>query len=205
MSASTLPPVAPFHLAVERAARRADLWREGEPLEVLGELRSLCWAIEWQALTGDDLERRPDLLEALELEAAAIGLGGPPPERRRFVPHRRRDAARELDAAIAATGSGEEARARLRGERRHLALGWTPHRLARHAEIEARWHAEVDEVLDGRPVTAEDLAALPCTRALLEEPTPALVLVTLGQRWAFRAVAGRPPRRRIWLRPVRRR
>jgi Cytochrome P450 len=78
-------------------------------------------------------------------------------------------------------------------------------RLARHPELEARWHSELDEVLGERPVRPDDLEALPFTRGLLAEPLLALVLVTLGQRWAFRAVAGRPARRRIWLRPVRRR
>src|SRR6476469_3123035 len=41
--------------AVSRAARRADSWRDGEPIELFTELRSLCWSIEWETLTGEDL------------------------------------------------------------------------------------------------------------------------------------------------------
>ena len=59
-------------LAVSRTARRADSWTEGNPIELYTELRSLCWAIDWEALTGTDLDERPDLLEALELGVEAL-------------------------------------------------------------------------------------------------------------------------------------
>jgi len=64
-------PLIP-ELAVSRTAQRADSWTEGNPIELYTELRSLCWAIDWQALTGDDLDTRPDLLEALELGVEAL-------------------------------------------------------------------------------------------------------------------------------------
>lgn len=48
-------------------------------------------------------------------------------------------------------------------------LGWVFYVLGEHPEIEARLHAEVDEVLAGRPVTMDDLPRLPYTRAVLAE------------------------------------
>ena len=42
-------------------------------------------------------------------------------------------------------------------------------RLARHPELEARWHAELDEVLGERAATAEDLSALVYTRRVIKE------------------------------------
>ncbi|HWE89273.1 MAG TPA: cytochrome P450 [Pseudonocardiaceae bacterium] len=50
-----------------------------------------------------------------------------------------------------------------------LALAWTFHELARHPEIERRVHAEVDEVLAGRPVTFEDLPRLAYTQRVVNE------------------------------------
>lgn len=41
-----------------------------------------------------------------------------------------------------------------------LALAWTFHELARHPEVERRVHAEVDEVLGGRPPAFADLGKL---------------------------------------------
>ena len=35
-------------------------------------LRSNCWAIDWQALTGTDLDAAPDILEALEYGVEAL-------------------------------------------------------------------------------------------------------------------------------------
>lgn len=49
------------------------------------------------------------------------------------------------------------------------ALAWTWHLLAQNPEAEARLHAELAEVLDGRPVTADDLPQLPYTQAVFEE------------------------------------
>ncbi|MEU7530588.1 cytochrome P450 [Saccharothrix sp. NPDC042600] len=41
-----------------------------------------------------------------------------------------------------------------------IALAWACHEIAAHPAVEARVHAEVDEVLAGRPVTAEDVPRL---------------------------------------------
>ncbi|MEV6830372.1 cytochrome P450 [Amycolatopsis sp. NPDC051102] len=50
-----------------------------------------------------------------------------------------------------------------------LALAWTFHELGRHADVEARVHAEVDAVLGGRPVTVEDLTRLTYVRQVVDE------------------------------------
>ncbi|ADJ49978.1 cytochrome P450 [Amycolatopsis mediterranei S699] len=50
-----------------------------------------------------------------------------------------------------------------------LALAWTFHELGRHPDIEARVHTELDEVLDGRPVTIDDLPRLTYVRQVVDE------------------------------------
>lgn len=49
------------------------------------------------------------------------------------------------------------------------ALAWTWYLLATHPEAKARFHEEVDQVLEGRTPNAEDLQHLPYTRAVFEE------------------------------------
>jgi cytochrome P450 len=49
------------------------------------------------------------------------------------------------------------------------ALAWTWHLVGEHPEVEARMHAEVDEVLGGRLPTVEDVARLPYTSRIFEE------------------------------------
>lgn len=48
-------------------------------------------------------------------------------------------------------------------------LSWTFMLLGQHPEIEARLHAELDEVLGGRPPTYEDAARLPYTLKVIKE------------------------------------
>ena len=60
-------PAAAAGRAVARAARRADSWTEGEPIELFTELRSLCWSIEWETLDGRGSRR---------LAGAPAGAGG---------------------------------------------------------------------------------------------------------------------------------
>ncbi len=49
------------------------------------------------------------------------------------------------------------------------ALTWLFHLLARHPETAARVHAEIDEVLEGRPVEFGDVAELPITGRVVHE------------------------------------
>ncbi|MFO0705901.1 MAG: cytochrome P450 [Nitrospira sp.] len=60
------------------------------------------------------------------------------------------------------------------------ALAWTWYLLATHPKARARFHEEVDRVLQGRTPTADDLHQLPYTRAVFDEslrlypPAPAI-------------------------------
>ena len=60
------------------------------------------------------------------------------------------------------------------------ALAWTWYLLATHPEVKARFHEEVDRVLQGRTPQADDLQQLPYTRAVFDEavrlypPVPAV-------------------------------
>jgi cytochrome P450 len=189
---------ATAQIAVARAARRAASWVEGEPIEVFGELRSLCWSIDWQTLTGEDLDAAPELLAAQEAGTAAMQwLLGPFGAARWGMPlpasARTRAARARLDAAIDALIAERRAEPRadllsrlvereaddglvratfkqwLGADQLHALFTWTLHLLAGHPEIEARWHAELDEVLGDRAATADDVRALTVTRRVIKE------------------------------------
>ena len=90
-------------IAVERTAKLADSWVEGQPIEIYKAMRSNCWAIDWQALTGTDLDAAPDILEALE-----YGVAGP-----RLARPAVRSVALELAAAAEQEDPGGQAQAGL--------------------------------------------------------------------------------------------
>jgi cytochrome P450 len=48
-------------------------------------------------------------------------------------------------------------------------LAWTFYLLSEHPEVERRLHQEVDEVLQGRPPSFDDLARLPYAKAVFDE------------------------------------
>ena len=50
-----------------------------------------------------------------------------------------------------------------------VALTWTWYLLATHPDVQARFHAELDDVLGGRPPTPEDLSRLTFTEQILTE------------------------------------
>ena len=50
-----------------------------------------------------------------------------------------------------------------------VALSWTWYLLSQHSEVEAKFHTELDQVLDGRTPTVDDLANLPYTRMVFAE------------------------------------
>ncbi|MGA6164919.1 cytochrome P450 [Amycolatopsis magusensis] len=61
-----------------------------------------------------------------------------------------------------------------------VALAWFFHELGQHPDVERRFHAEIDEVLGGRPVRFEDLPALGHTHRIIHEilrRTPPLILM----------------------------
>jgi cytochrome P450 len=186
-------------VAVARTARRADSWVAGAPVEVFGELRSLCWSIDWENLTGDDLDARPDLVEAQAAGTDAMQwLLGPfgsarwgaplPSSRRTRAAKDRLDKA--IDAAIAerraspskdllsrlVSRESDDALVRatfkqwLGADQLHALFTWALHLLAAHPDVEAQWHAELDEVLaGGRAATADDVRSLRCTIRLVKE------------------------------------
>jgi cytochrome P450 len=74
------------------------------------------------------------------------------------------------------------------------ALTWTFYLLDRHPEVRGRLEGEVDEVLDGRDPTVEDLAALPYTRMVIQEALRLYPPIFLFARWSRGAdeVLGHP-------------
>jgi cytochrome P450 len=61
-----------------------------------------------------------------------------------------------------------------------VALAWFFHELGQHPEVERRFHAEVDDVLGGRPARFEDLPDLVYTHQIVNEivrRTPPLILM----------------------------
>ncbi|MCK2240607.1 MULTISPECIES: cytochrome P450 [unclassified Crossiella] len=61
-----------------------------------------------------------------------------------------------------------------------VALAWFFHEIAVNPEIERRFHAELDEVLEGHPVTFEDLPKLEYTQRIVNEilrRTPPIILM----------------------------
>uniref|UniRef100_UPI0003773194 cytochrome P450 n=1 Tax=Nocardiopsis gilva TaxID=280236 RepID=UPI0003773194 len=61
-------------------------------------------------------------------------------------------------------------------------LAWTFHLLAEHPEVERRMHEELDEVLDGRAPTNDDLNRLQFTRRVFTETLRMYPPVWLGSR-----------------------
>jgi cytochrome P450 len=199
-------------IAVERTARKADSWVEGQPIEIYQELRSLGFAIDWEALTGTDLDAAPDILESLILGIDALAwliLPFGPARWNWPIPQSRktREAKRKLDSVIAlmiaerraqpsANGHGdqrvdlltqlvreadsegsistdEQVRATFKmwfgADQLHALFTWTLHLLGQNQDVEARWHAELDEVLGDRPATVDDIKSLPYTVKMLKE------------------------------------
>lgn len=68
-----------------------------------------------------------------------------------------------------------------------LALAWLFHEIARHPEVERRVHEEVDQVLSGRPVTAEDVPKLTYVQQVVNE-TLRMYPVWILMRRALRPV-----------------
>jgi cytochrome P450 len=80
------------------------------------------------------------------------------------------------DEALALVAAGHETVAN--------ALTWTWYLLDQHPEAEAKLHAELDGVLDGRLPTAEDLPSLPYTEMVLSESMRLHPPVPMGGRQA---------------------
>jgi cytochrome P450 len=189
----------------QRAARCAGSWSDGATVDLFAELRTLVRAIDWQILTGDDLDERPDLLRAHERGISALAwLLGPFGESRwgwplpssararsaralldteinRLIEERRADAGGHTDLLAwlvdrldTTAVEGDElicatVKQWLGADQLHCALAWTLHLLAANPDVEKRWHAELDLVLDGRAPAPDDVPFLPYTRWILLE------------------------------------
>jgi cytochrome P450 len=183
-----------LEIAVERTERLAGSWSEGTTIELFSEFRSLVWSVDWQALTGEEIT--PEQLSAQEAGVAAlVWLLGPFGPRRWSSPAgaRTRAARKRLDAAIDAAIAARRTEPREDLLSRLVALEpddqlvqatfkqwlgadqlmgiftWGLHLLARHPDLEARWHAELDAVLGDRPPAAADIGALPYTVRVIKE------------------------------------
>jgi pentalenene oxygenase len=175
-------------IAEERAGAAAERWLGAEPVEVFEALRALCWSVEWESLTGEEMPG--ELIAAQERGVAAmVWLLGPFGSARWAWPvpgsARTRAARRRLDAAIDRLIAERRAQPRddllsglverepdddvvrasvkqwLGADQLHGALTWTLHLLSAHPEAEERFHAEVD--------AAAGVDALVYTRRVLKE------------------------------------
>jgi cytochrome P450 len=59
-------PIVP-RLAREMTADWAGKWTDGKTCDIFTELRALSFAIDWKALTGEDLRNDPKMLKSLEI------------------------------------------------------------------------------------------------------------------------------------------
>jgi cytochrome P450 len=182
-----------LELAVERTERWMDTWSNA-PMELFSAFRSHVWSIDWAALTGEEMG--PRLVSAQEAGVAAlVWLLGPLGPRRWGTPagSRTRAARRRLDGAIDAAIAARRAQPRddllsrlvtlesddqlvqatfkqwLGADQLMGIFTWGLHLLARHPEIEATWHAELDAVLGDRPPAPADVRALPYTVRVIKE------------------------------------
>jgi cytochrome P450 len=187
------PLLADNTATLATAAARTEQWAAGldaGPVELFGSFRDLCWSIDWQALTGEDMG--PELLQAQAAGVEAMRwLLGPMGARRWDAPTpgsaRTRAARRRLDAAIGELIAARRAQPQddllsrlvaaeaddglvcatvkqwLGADQIHGTLTWTLQLLAENPDVEARWHEELD-ASDGT-----DTSALPLTVRIVKE------------------------------------
>lgn len=55
------------HIAARTAEEWTSGWEEGRAYDIFSETRALCYAIDWKAMTGEDLRQQPEMLAALEV------------------------------------------------------------------------------------------------------------------------------------------
>jgi cytochrome P450 len=158
-----------LEVAKARTERWLDTWTNA-PMELFSAFRSHVWSIDWEALTGEDMG--PELLRAQEAGVAAlVWLLGPMGPKRWGSPPaaRTRAARRRLDAAIDAHIAARRKQPREDLLSRLVALEaddqlvqatfkqwlgadqlmgiftWGLYLLTTNPEIEARWHASLDQ------------------------------------------------------------
>lgn len=102
---------------------------------------------DWRAGGGDEQADRGDLLSMLLM--ARDEDGEPMTDQQAY------------DEVVTLLSAGIETSA--------LALAWLFHEIARHPEVECRVHEEIDQVLSGRSVTADDVPKLTYVQQVINE------------------------------------
>lgn len=167
---------------VQRSERMAASWQDGATIDARAEMGRLAIIMAGDALFGTDLEgEAAELLKPLEVLIAAIPrLPIPWP---RVIEARRRveltasrladsSLAQKLrDAGLSPGAVRDEIIALLIAsvDTTPRALAWTWFLLGRHQDAEAAVHAELEDLLAGRRVTADDIPRLKVLRGVLDE------------------------------------
>jgi cytochrome P450 len=196
---------------VAYAEKTSARWRDGETLDVSGEMMRLTLAVVGKTLFDADVESDADEVGAaltevmslfgyLMLPFAELLEKLPLPPRRRFerararldavlyriIEQRRREGLDRGDLLSTLLHAVDEEGDRagmtdeqLRDEAMTIflaghettanALAWTWYLLSQNPEAEAKLHTELDEVLQGRPPSAEDLPRLRYTEQVFAE------------------------------------
>jgi cytochrome P450 len=174
---------------VQAASRVSARWRDGDTVEIRGEMSRLALAVVAEVLLDLDLEPDADRqVEALLAMLYAISRGplswGAARRLARVRKLLDRTAARalakpegRLQSALSASSSLSEHSLEHEIVSMLIAgvdttpgtLAWTWFVLGRHPEAEAKVHEELDAVLAGRPPTAADIPRLPYLRLVLDE------------------------------------
>jgi cytochrome P450 len=167
---------------VEHTQRLAEGWRDGQILDVRKEMGRIALALAGATLFSLDLEPNADeIVRALGVMLHAMSRL--PVPRPRLVTARRllrRTAARMhqghlvtqlREAGLSDTEVQDEIVAMLIAsvDTTSRTLAWTWFVIGSHQEVESRLHAELSEVLSGRPPTLEDLPRLPYLELVLTE------------------------------------
>jgi cytochrome P450 len=167
---------------VDQTLRLADGWRDGQIVDARREMRHLALAISGEVLFKADLASdAAGILGALAVEIGAISrLPLPRPKliaargllRRRAARLREGHLVEQLRAAgLSEAAICDEIIAMLLAsvDTTSAALAWTWLMVGLRPEVESRLHAELSEVLGGRPPSLEDLSRLPYLELVLTE------------------------------------
>lgn len=167
---------------VARTLRLAEEWREGEIVDVNRQMACLNLAIFVDTLFAVDLGGEISELERA-LQVMRRAMSKLPLPRPTFLAARRR--VRQAIAGLRRGPMVEDLRQAGLGDDEiddeivamlfasidttPSALTWTWFAIGRHQAVEAKLHAELSEVLGGRPPTFADLARLPYLKLILTE------------------------------------
>ena len=177
---------------VEPAERTAARWRDGQTVDARAEMSRLALAAAAEALFSLDFESEAGaLVPALTTMLNEIPRPGLPWPAGRGLARARRTVDEAVRRAVAERRNGGARRddalsllldlddAEVTDEIVSLlmaavdttpgALAWTWYLLARHPDVEARVHEELDDVLDGESPTADDIARLEYLDLVLAE------------------------------------